>query len=489
MNRELRSEDIRQAIAEVGAKESPSSYSDYERLVQARLCNEGFSIDESQRALVRQVLREVAPLGLTDVDDRIAAKTGAKPWYIALAFFVLVCAAGGVIEYFVQRGLDKVVEPTKGGLAERKSVPNEVSGKTYLIAIDKNALWRDRLAKLVLEEPRFQLLDEQSQRKYDAKIFLKELSDGHLEYKFLSGDDVELAEKVIEPGPADIIINALCHHFTVEGYILFVQGDEFWCDLTGKHAVKLDDRLVILRKKGEALHPVTKELVPLGEELIGKAKIVEVGEESSRAKVTSVDGVGRPMIGDKVRVGLGFSSAPRPWKRRFVVSVDWKSLTVTSDPQKWMNETDEPVEYYTYQDGKWSPFSHEAVLIVDGVKSRPGQVEELSDGECRVRITYPKPVKPGQTIVRTLQGKVPFRPIPLPDGSFQYSTIIGQKRHVVEQIVVVELPADAKFVKSNSKPVKMVSSGMGSSRETLIFNIQTTPQETFELKIDFCKRQ
>ena len=479
MCKDLRSEDIRQAIAEVGTSEQPSSYSAYQQSVEAVLADKGFSIEEKQKALVAQVLGEVAPLGVTDVDDKIAAKTGVKPWYIALVFFVLVCAAGGVIEYFVQRGLDKVVDSPK-------AVTNIDGEKRILVAIDRKALWRDSLAQLVRDEPRFLLLKEGSRRKYDAKIYVRELETGHIAYRFLSGDDVELAAKTMEPGPESIIINALCHHFTVEGYVLFVQDDEFWCDLQGDKDVKVDDRLVILRKKGVVRHPVTKELVPLGEETIGKAKILEVGEKSSRAKILSLTGLGKPLIGDKVRVGLGFSTAPRPWKRRFVVSLDWENLTITSEPQSFVNETTSPARFYEFQDGRYSGFSQEATVIVDGVESQPGEVEELPNNMRRIRITYPVPVQPGQTIMRTLRGKSSWQPIKLADGNYRYSTGIGQNSFVVEHIVVVELPPGASYVKSSAEPSKRLRTSAGG-RETVIFNIETTPQKHFRLNVDFAK--
>jgi hypothetical protein len=67
-----------------------------------------------------------------------------------------------------------------------------------------------------------------------------------------------------------------------------VKGKQVYTDLTEASAVVPGNTVIIFREGEELKHPVTGAPLGRADEEVGRARIVEVGEKTSVAEITSV---------------------------------------------------------------------------------------------------------------------------------------------------------------------------------------------------------
>jgi hypothetical protein len=83
------------------------------------------------------------------------------------------------------------------------------------------------------------------------------------------------------PDPATLL-------YPVYGYVVYVKGKQVYTDLTEASAVVPGNTVIIFREGEELKHPVTGAPLGRADEEVGRARIVEVGEKTSVAEITSV---------------------------------------------------------------------------------------------------------------------------------------------------------------------------------------------------------
>ena len=104
-------------------KETFFSYSQLCDRVIAILREQEVTVADEDREKIDQTIRQLAPLGATDLDNRLYHAARERPWYTAVVIFILLGVVGAVLEYFVQSGLD-------GLLATRQTPTPTLVGQT-----------------------------------------------------------------------------------------------------------------------------------------------------------------------------------------------------------------------------------------------------------------------------------------------------------------------------------------------------------------------
>ena len=83
------------------------------------------------------------------------------------------------------------------------------------------------------------------------------------------------------PDPATLL-------YPVYGYVVYVKGKQVYTDLTEASAVAPGNTVIIFREGEELTHPVTGAPLGRADEEVGRARIVEVGDKTSVAEITSL---------------------------------------------------------------------------------------------------------------------------------------------------------------------------------------------------------
>ena len=74
----------------------------------------------------------------------------------------------------------------------------------------------------------------------------------------------------------------------VYGYVVYVKGKQVYTDLTEERGVAAGNTVIIFREGEELKHPVTGAPLGRADEEVGRARIIEVGDKTSVAEITSV---------------------------------------------------------------------------------------------------------------------------------------------------------------------------------------------------------
>jgi hypothetical protein len=76
--------------------------------------------------------------------------------------------------------------------------------------------------------------------------------------------------------------------YPVYGYVVYVKGKQVYTDLTEASAVAPGNTVIIFREGEELTHPVTGAPLGRADEEVARARIIEVGDKTSVAEITSV---------------------------------------------------------------------------------------------------------------------------------------------------------------------------------------------------------
>ena len=119
-------------VDEIIASNQIHSYAQLTLKVIACLEKDGLLLSESNKEELAEYLRHLAPLGATDLDDRLYHAARERPWYTAFLVFVLLGTAGATLEYFVQSGLDELISP-KSASVQAIMAPVQLKEKSVTV--------------------------------------------------------------------------------------------------------------------------------------------------------------------------------------------------------------------------------------------------------------------------------------------------------------------------------------------------------------------
>ena len=119
---------IAKHIDDLVANTGIHSYAQLTLRVVAKIEQDGSSLSEEEKEDISEIIHKLAPLGATDLDNRLYHAASERPWYTALVLFIVLGTAGAVLEYFVQSGLDDL-------MATKPKVPLEVQVKEKSVTV------------------------------------------------------------------------------------------------------------------------------------------------------------------------------------------------------------------------------------------------------------------------------------------------------------------------------------------------------------------
>ncbi len=152
---------IRAALKELQQKKYYKSFEELKTDLEHDLIEEGFSLDDDDRHKIGQIVDEEGYTGRFAIDDIIRRKfKNRKLWpvisiAVALLIFIITSAAGGLIEYFVQKPLNSnpspAANPGTAIIAAFFQLPTKVEGETLDFKVTiQNMLKNEALKDLIL---------------------------------------------------------------------------------------------------------------------------------------------------------------------------------------------------------------------------------------------------------------------------------------------------------------------------------------------------
>ena len=483
MPTEVTKDIIESHIAALSAKGGISSYTDFYDLLLASLKDDGFILSGVEERLMRKTLREKAPLGVTDLDDRTISALKEKPWYLGMLAFIALCAAGGVIEYFVQIPLDHLT-----GKAVTIASADKEQDDRYLLAVANESEHRNEIRQLVLNSSRFQLVEEGSTKNPPQAIISLSSRVGGFNYKVM--DDKR--EKVLSEGalPFEYIrpLNQLLSQiFPIEGYVILSNNKVLWSDIGTNQGVMKGYELKVYRPGKKVHHPVTGELLTTEESLLGEAFVVAITKDTCRAKLVEPIGAEIPVPGDIVRYG-GSKQVVKKTYRKKMISEFVGDKEIVRIEGRITNDTDEPIDHLFgfegTRDGKppviWVEMNDERGPVCEVVLNRGYQVQ--------YKTVLPKPVPPGGsarifTCIEDAQ-----TPVKLSDGAYRIYCS-ASNTPAIDYLIIAKLPWGSKYLRADMFPTRVIESSaaneMGQHRPVVVFKTSQPKNHSFAIHIDY----
>jgi len=480
-DRKLDEVAVRQAIDAVAAGGAVASYRDFYEALVERLEAEGGRLSRDDERLVRDTLRSAAPLGMTDIDDRMRAAVMERPWYVAAAVFVALCAAGGVIEYFVQLPLDALTG--RSGPAPAHAAV----GPGYRVALAESTAFRDVLSRVILDDPRLELVTAAVGRP-QVEVGVSGQPNGGWRFRLTAvGDGRILEEGPVVGSVADALPPVLQRLVPLEGYVVSCDEDVVWCDLGSDVGVTVGDRLYIVGKGRDVVHPRTGEVLSVEERDVGRATVTKVEARVCRATIAERHEGMRAGVGDRVRVNSSRAAIARPFLQRMVYDVSGDEMLL-SIHESFTNETTAPVELGRLAEGIGSKY---VPLRVDigGLQGSP--MRHVGDNGRQELYEYrmPRPVAPGETVELVTVGRLGDAVKTVAPGRYRVLLSVGNPP-AIDYIFVVNLPPGSRFRSSNVPPSQVVDPvRVGGSRQSagpvVVVKTAQGPHHRFSLEVEF----
>lgn len=479
----LTKEIIETHIHAISARDKVSSYTDFYDLLLAALRDDGHVLSGEEERLMRRTLREKAPLGVTDLDDRAVSAIKEKPWYLGMLAFIALCAAGGVIEYFVQIPLDRLTGKTE------TSVNESDKEDTYRLAIATDSECRDVLRQLVLNHARFQLVEEEATKNPpQATLSIKKETDGFSYRVMAKGREQVLDEGTLPENYLGPLKARIEHLFPVEGYVILSEEKVLWCDIGIKQGVRMGQELRVYRPGKKVHHPITNVLLSVEEHLLGLAYVVSVSKDTCRAKIAEQQNVLLPGPGDIVRSGRRRKLVARkPYRKKmFYEFLDGKSIVRIE--RRLTNDQNEPLDHITGLEGVRSGGPPVTWVEMDGIRGPDCEILVNDGRRVKFKCMLPKPIPPGSEALLFLCLETGRKVTKLSDGSFRALCTAGN-RPAIDYLVIAKLPWGSQFLRSDMFPTRVMEShkknDKGQSQPVVVFKTSQPKNHHLSIALDY----
>ena len=482
MSEKVTKEIIKRHIAALSTKGGVSSYSDFYDHLLASLKEEGFVLSGFEERLMRKTLREAAPLGATDLDDRAVAALKEKPWYLGAIIFVALCVAGGIIEYFVQIPLDHLT----GNVVTQLAASSADDG--YRLAIAEESECSDILRQLVLNNARFELVTEDaSVEEPHAIIKLKERALGY-SFQLLSADKEKiLAEGILPKDFRAELWRRIEILFPIQGYVVHTNDNTIWCDVGRKQGIYKGTEFKVFRAGKKTRHPVSGKEIIIEEEFLGDAFVVNVNQDTCKAKMVEPVKPSPPGVGDIVRCGGVEKAIVRPKRRKKMYFEFNDDKIVVRIEQRVVNNDDTPIKHLFGFEGTLNGIAPNIWLELDG-KRGPSREIILNRGyQVQYKAKLPQPVLPGERARVFTCIEASKKATRLSDGSFRVRCATSNSP-AIDYLIIAKLPFDSRFLRADMIPTRVLvpeDESERRNRPVVVFKTSQPKNHRLAIHIDY----
>ena len=482
MSKKVTKEIIESHIGAISTKGGVSSYSDFYDHLLASIKEEGFVLSGAEERLMRKTLRESAPLGVTDLDDRAVSALKDKPWYLGALIFVVLCAAGGIIEYFVQIPLDHL----RGNVAIQHAENDSEDG--YRLAIAADSSCSDILRQLVLSDSRFELVKEDaSSEEPHAIISMQDRAPGYTFQVMSANKEKTLAEGFLPKDFKEELWRRVKVLFPIQGYVVHTNDRTIWCDVGSKQGVYQGFEFKVFRAGKKTSHPVSGKEIVIEEEFLGAAFVVQVGQDTSKAKMVEPVKPTPPGVGDIVRYG-GVEKPIVHAKRRKKMFYEFNdNKVVVRIEQRVVNNDGTPIKHLFGFEGAQNGKAPIIWLERDGKRGPLREIVLNRGHQVQYKAKLPKPILPGERALVFRCIEITRKATSLSDGTFRVHCATSN-RPAFDYLIIAKLPFDSQFLRADMMPTRVltpVDESERRKRPVVVFKTSQPKNHRLAIHIDY----